>query len=158
RLSKDRITDVRDRSMAPYKAPLCVKHFSLHEVLQKNDHYHTLNKSDSNSDLLDAVLDEGTHSAAEVLPPLNPRRDEERAQFNNAQVTTPAGFKYAYRQLCDNGWAAMTGPEAYVGQGLPISLAAPFHEMLMAANLSFRVYSGLTEGAVLALNSHGSQV
>src|SRR5690606_14478122 len=58
---------------------------------------------------------------------------------------------------CDTGWAAMTGPEAYGGQGLPISLAAPFHEMLMAANLSFRVYSGLTEGAVLALNSHGSQ-
>ncbi len=143
--------------MAEYKAPLRDMRFALHEVLWVTDHYQALNKSDINRDLIDAVLEEGARYTGEVVAPLNRSGDEEGAQFHNGQVTTPAGFKGAYQQFCDNGWAAMTGPEAYGGQGLPISLAAPFHEMLMAANLSFRVYSGLTEGAVLALHSHGSQ-
>jgi len=51
----------------------------------------------------------------------------------------------------------MTGPSAYGGQALPQMLACNFHEMLMGASLSFRVYSGLTEGAVLALYKHGSE-
>jgi alkylation response protein AidB-like acyl-CoA dehydrogenase len=51
----------------------------------------------------------------------------------------------------------MTGPSEYGGQALPQMLACNFHEMLMGASLSFRVYSGLTEGAVLALYKHGSE-
>ena len=51
----------------------------------------------------------------------------------------------------------MTGPTEYGGQGFPQMVSACFHEMLMAASLSFRVYSGLTEGAVLALYKHGDE-
>ncbi|WP_448671848.1 acyl-CoA dehydrogenase family protein, partial [Escherichia coli] len=53
--------------------------------------------------------------------------------------------------------ASMTGPTEYGGQGFPQMVSACFHEMLMAASLSFRVYSGLTEGAVLALYKHGDE-
>ncbi|MFZ3155149.1 acyl-CoA dehydrogenase C-terminal domain-containing protein, partial [Pseudomonas sp.] len=78
-------------------------------------------------------------------------------QLSDGQVSTPDGFAEAYRQYVDNGWASMTGPSEYGGQALPQMLACNFHEMLMCASLSFRVYSGLTEGAVLALYNHGSE-
>ncbi len=143
--------------MTDYKAPLRDMRFVLHEVLDISSHYQAIGKTDINTDLVDAILDEGGKFAAEVVAPLNRSGDEEGARFEQGQVTTPAGFPEAYKQYCDNGWARMTGPESAGGQGLPISLAAPFHEMLMSANLSFRVYSGLTEGAVLALATHGSE-
>ncbi|MFP6844320.1 MAG: acyl-CoA dehydrogenase C-terminal domain-containing protein [Thalassolituus sp.] len=143
--------------MTAFKAPLRDMRFALHEVLDVSSHYAAIGRSDLNAELVDAVLEEGGRFTAGVLAPLNRSGDEEGVTFNNGEVKTPDGFPEAYRQFCENGWASMTGPEEYGGQGLPVSMAAPFHEMMMAANLSFRVYSGLTEGAVLALTKHGSE-
>ncbi|PTU04508.1 acyl-CoA dehydrogenase, partial [Pseudomonas sp. HMWF031] len=89
--------------------------------------------------------------------PLNRNSDEQGCQLLGTEVSTPDGFREAYRQFVDNGWASMTGPMAYGGQGLPQMASACVHEMLMAASLSFRIYSGLTEGAVLAVHRHGSE-
>nr|WP_298117169.1 acyl-CoA dehydrogenase C-terminal domain-containing protein [uncultured Pseudomonas sp.] len=138
-----------------YQAPLRDMRFVLHELFDISGHCALLDNG-LDRELIDGVLEEGARYAAGVVAPLNRNSDEQGCQLSDGQVSTPAGFVEAYRQYVDNGWASMTGPSEYGGQALPQLLACNFHEMLMSASLSFRVYSGLTEGAVLALYKHGS--
>ncbi|MDN3638692.1 acyl-CoA dehydrogenase C-terminal domain-containing protein [Simiduia curdlanivorans] len=140
-----------------YQAPLKDFQFLLHSLLNFEQHCASLGLTEINRALADAILEEGARYASNVVAPLNSVGDEEEATFSGGKVSTPRGFAAAYKAYCDAGWAAMTGPEAFDGQGLPALLATPFHEMLMSANLAFRIYSGLTEGVVLALNAHGSE-
>nr|WP_298164795.1 acyl-CoA dehydrogenase C-terminal domain-containing protein [uncultured Pseudomonas sp.] len=138
-----------------YRAPLRDMRFVLHELFDIGGHCALLGNG-LDRELIDGVLEEGARYAAGVVAPLNRNSDEQGVTLENGEVSTPAGFAEAYRQYVDNGWASMTGPSEYGGQALPQLLACNFHEMLMSASLSFRVYSGLTEGAVLALYKHGS--
>ncbi|WP_339523571.1 acyl-CoA dehydrogenase C-terminal domain-containing protein [Pseudomonas sp. EA_35y_Pfl2_R111] len=139
-----------------YQAPLRDMRFVLHELFDISGHCELLGNG-LDRELIDGVLEEGARYAAEVIAPLNRSSDEQGCQLRDGQVSTPDGFAEAYQQYVDNGWASMTGPSEYGGQALPQMLACNFHEMLMGASLSFRVYSGLTEGAVLALYKHGSE-
>jgi len=139
-----------------YQAPLRDMRFVLHELFDVTGHCALLDNG-LDRELIDGVLEEAARYTGEVIAPLNRNSDEEGVTLENGNVTTPAGFRDAYQQYVDNGWASMTGPTQYGGQGFPQLVAASFHEMLMAASLSFRVYSGLTEGAVLALYKHGSE-
>ena len=139
-----------------YQAPLRDMRFVLHELFDISGHCELLGNG-LDRELIDGVLEEGARYAAEVVAPLNRNSDEQGCQLSDGQVSTPDGFTEAYQQYVDNGWASMTGPSEYGGQALPQMLACNFHEMLMSASLSFRVYSGLTEGAVLALYKHGSE-
>lgn len=138
-----------------YQAPLRDMRFVLNELYDLSAHS-ALIGNPLERDLSDGVLEEAARYTAEVVAPLNRNSDEEGCILQQGVVTTPQGFVNAYQQFIDNGWASMTGPVAYGGQGLPQMLSCAFHEMLMSASLSFRVYSGLTEGAVLALYKHGS--
>ncbi|AYC34718.1 acyl-CoA dehydrogenase [Pseudomonas cavernae] len=138
-----------------YQAPLRDMRFVLHELFDVAGHCELLGNG-LDRELIDGVLDEAARYTGEVVAPLNRNSDEQGCQLRDGAVTTPHGFREAYRQYVDNGWASMTGPVEFGGQGFPQLVAASFHEMLMAASLSFRVYSGLTEGAVLALHKHGS--
>lgn len=139
-----------------YQAPLRDMRFVLHEMFDVTGHCQHLGL-DLDRDTLDGILEEAGRFTAEVIAPLNRNSDEQGCQLLGTEVTTPDGFREAYRQYVDNGWASMTGPMAYGGQGLPQMASACVHEMLMAASLSFRIYSGLTEGAVLAVHRHGSE-
>jgi alkylation response protein AidB-like acyl-CoA dehydrogenase len=130
--------------------------FVLHEVFDASGHCERLNNG-LDRETIDGVLEEAARFAAEVVAPLNRNSDEQGCELNDGHVTTPQGFADAYRQYVDNGWASMTGPLEFAGQGFPQLISASFHEMLMSASLSFRIYSGLTEGAVLALHRHGSE-
>ena len=127
-----------------YQAPLRDMRFVLHELFDISGHCQLLGNG-LDRELIDGVLEEGARYAAEVVAPLNRNSDEQGCQLSDGQVRTPDGFAEAYQQYVDNGWASMTGPSEYGGQALPQMLACNFHEMLMAASLSFRVYSGLTE-------------
>lgn len=139
-----------------YQAPLRDMRFVLHELFDAAAHCERLGNG-LDRELIDGVLEEAAAFAAGEVAPLNRNSDEEGCHLENGQVSTPKGFAEAYRQYVDNGWASMTGPVEYGGQGFPQLVAFAFHEMLMGASLSFRVYSGLTEGAVLALHKHGSE-
>ncbi|MVW87642.1 acyl-CoA dehydrogenase [Pseudomonas sp. PB101] len=138
-----------------YQAPLRDMRFVLHEVFDAVGHNQRLDNG-LDRETIDGVLEEAARFAGEVVAPLNRNSDEQGCRLHDGQVTTPQGFPEAYRQYVDNGWASMTGPLEFAGQGFPQLISACFHEMLMAASLSFRIYSGLTEGAVLALHRHGS--
>ena len=139
-----------------YQAPLRDMRFVLHELFDVGAHCELLGNG-IDRELIDGVLEEGARYTGQVVAPLNRNSDEEGAKLKDGVVTTPTGFREAYRQYSENGWASMTGPTEYGGQGFPQMVSACFHEMLMAASLSFRVYSGLTEGAVLALDKHGDE-
>ncbi|MCY1282146.1 3-methylmercaptopropionyl-CoA dehydrogenase [compost metagenome] len=138
-----------------YQAPLRDMRFVLHELFDVTAHCAALGNG-LDRELIDGVLEEAARYTGEVVAPLNRNADEQGCVLQDGQVTTPDGFREAYRQFVDNGWASMNGPLEFGGQGFPQLVSASFHEMLMAASLSFRVYSGLTEGAVLALHKHGS--
>jgi alkylation response protein AidB-like acyl-CoA dehydrogenase len=139
-----------------YQAPLRDMRFVLHELFDVTGHCQQLGV-DLDRDTLDGILEEAGRFAGEVIAPLNRNSDEQGCRLLGTEVSTPDGFSNAYCQYVDNGWASMTGPMPYGGQGLPQMASASFHEMLMAASLSFRIYSGLTEGAVLAVHRHGSE-
>ncbi|MBM7063187.1 acyl-CoA dehydrogenase C-terminal domain-containing protein [Pseudomonas sp. UL073] len=139
-----------------YQAPLRDMRFVLHELFDVSAHCELLGNG-LDRELIDGVLDEAARYTGEVVAPLNRNSDEEGCRLQDGAVTTPQGFRDAYRQFVDNGWASMNGPVEFGGQGFPQLVSASFHEMLMASSLSFRIYSGLTEGAVLALHKHGSE-
>ncbi|HEF4760874.1 TPA: acyl-CoA dehydrogenase C-terminal domain-containing protein [Pseudomonas putida] len=139
-----------------YQAPMRDMRFVLHELFDVTGHCQQLDNG-LDRETIDGVLDEAARFAAEVVAPLNRNSDEQGCQLQDGEVTTPNGFREAYKLFVEQGWASMTGPVAFGGQGLPQMLSASFHEMLMSASLSFRVYSGLTEGTVLALHRHGSE-
>ena len=138
-----------------YQAPLRDMRFVLHELFDVAGHCEHLGNG-LDRELIDGVLEEAAAFTANESAPLNRNSDEEGCRLEDGKVSTPKGFRAAYKQYVDNGWASMTGPLDFGGQGFPQLVSFAFHEMLMGASLSFRIYSGLTEGAVLALDKHGS--
>ena len=71
-------------------------------------------------------------------------------------MTTPKGFKEAYRQFCEGGWTTLTAPEEFGGQGLPSVVATAVTEYLLSANQAFEMYNGLTQGAIASILIKGS--
>jgi alkylation response protein AidB-like acyl-CoA dehydrogenase len=109
-------------------------------------------------DLLAPILEEAGRFAAEVIAPLNPVADREGCtRHPDGTVTTPAGFREAYRQYVESGWGTLALPEEHGGQGLPHVLGTVVEEFLDSACHAFNMYPGLTHGAVAALMDRGSE-
>jgi alkylation response protein AidB-like acyl-CoA dehydrogenase len=133
--------------------------FVMHELLQVVDSLRQIPKyAELDVDTVNAVLEEGGKFASEVLFPLNISGDTQGCTLDQAShaVTTPKGFKEAYRQYIDGGWAALACDPEYGGQGLPVVLNQAFYEMLNSANQAWTMYPGLTHGAYAALHAHGT--
>ncbi len=143
--------------MPEYKAPLRDMRFLIDEVFDFASAYEANGLADASPDLVSAVMEEAGKFAGEVLAPLNRTGDEEGCKIDDGVVTTPAGFKEAYQQYVDNGWAAMTGPTEYEGQGLPASLGFVVNEMFASANYAWSMYPGLSSGCAAAIRAHGTQ-
>ena len=104
------------------------------------------------------IRDRAGKFATNVLDPINWTGDQEGARWNDdGSVTTPAGFKDAYRQFCDNGWNGLTKNPDFGGQGLPQLLATAVEEMWHSSNLAFDLCPLLTQGAIEALELCGSE-
>ena len=143
--------------MPAYKAPLREMRYALHEVLRVEHHYRDIGRTDVNAELIDSVLEQCARFAEDVVAPTNEAGDRIGVRrTEDARVVTPPGFVEAYRRYVDDGWAALCGPVDAGGQGLPESLGAPVGEMLVSANMSWKLYSGLTDSAVLCVAKHAS--
>ncbi|HUO96216.1 MAG TPA: acyl-CoA dehydrogenase C-terminal domain-containing protein [Steroidobacteraceae bacterium] len=142
--------------MYDYRAPRREFEFVLHEVLEAERVLARLGREDIGRELIDSVIDEGAKFAETVLSPINWRGDWDGARYDNGAVAAPEGFKAAYQQFCRDGWAGMAATPDYGGQGLPAIAHIPVGEMLCSAAMAWRMASGLSEGAVLALTKHGS--
>jgi alkylation response protein AidB-like acyl-CoA dehydrogenase len=143
--------------MQTYTAPLRDMRFVLHELHGGDGVAALPGLEEMTPELVNTVLDEAGKFLGTVLLPLNASGDAEGCHYADGVVTTPRGFKEAYRSFIDGGWGALSSDPAYGGQGLPQSVAKLVEEMICASNLSFGLYPGLSHGAYLALKSHGSE-
>ncbi len=103
-----------------------------------------------------AVLEECAKLNESVLVPLNWEGDKNPSFFKDGHVTTTPGFKEAYAQFTEGGWQSLQHPAEYGGQGLPKTIGAACGEMLNSANMSFALCPMLTDGAIEALLTAGS--
>ncbi len=142
--------------MPSYQAPLRDMRFVLHELLEVENYSNMPGFEEASPDLIDAVLEEGAKLCEEVMQPLNQSGDLEGCTFNDGEVSTPSGFKEAYKLYVEGGWNGLTAPSEYGGQSLPAFMGVIFSEMMCASNQSLSMYPGLTHGAIHALHSHGS--
>ena len=146
--------------MPTYTPPLRDMQFVLHEVLKVTDELKVLPPhAEVDADTINAVLEEGGKFAAEVAFPLNISGDTEGCRLDKTthEVTTPQGFKEAYAQYVEGGWAALSCDPQYGGQGLPFVVNQCFYEMMNAANQAWTMYPGLSHGAYECLHAHGTE-
>jgi hypothetical protein len=140
-----------------YQPPVREHLFLLKEVLEIETLANLPGFSDAPMDLIEQILEEAGRFCAEVLAPLNAVGDKQGCVWRpDGTVTTPPGFKEAYRQLVDGGWPALGAEPAYGGQGLPAVVNLAFNEMSSSANMAFSMYPGLTHGAYSAILAGGS--
>src|SRR4051812_8649122 len=142
--------------MPIYKAPVEDVNFLLNDVFQIDRYDNLPGFSDASADVREAVLSEAAKLAEEVLQPLNRVGDLEGCtRHEDGSVTTPKGFKEAFKQVAEGGWLGLSAPAEYGGQGLPVALSQGVTGFQSAAHMAFSVYCGLTLGAPAALMVHG---
>ena len=143
--------------MPVYKAPTRDTKFVVNELIGLDRFTNLPGFANATRDLTDAVIDEGGRFVSEVVAPLNQIGDREGCtRHADGSVTTPTGFKHAYRQYVEGGWATLSAPEAFGGQGLPHAIGFVMEEYLASANQAFAMYPGLANGAISAILSKGS--
>ena len=143
--------------MPTYKAPVEDVQFLLNDVFHMERYDNLPGFADASPDVVAAILEEAAKFAEEVLQPLNRVGDVEGCtRHDDGSVTTPTGFKEAYRQYADGGWMGISAPTEYGGQGLPARMTMIVNEFLVSSNMAFAMYPGLTQGAIAALLHHAS--
>jgi alkylation response protein AidB-like acyl-CoA dehydrogenase len=140
-----------------FKAPQKEALFVMNELLGFEKHYADLGFTDATPDMVEAIFSEAAKFAENVLAPINANGDEEGCKWEDGVVTTPAGFKEAYKQYVDGGWTGMTHPEELGGQNLPYSLGSVMAEWFSSANHSWAMYPGLSQGCIETLKEHGTE-
>jgi len=139
-----------------YRAPisemmLALNHGAGLQAALAAGHY-----GDFDADITAAVLEEAGKFASDVLAPLNRIGDEHGITLDDGKVTTAPGWPDAYKRWAGAGWNAVSGPEAFGGQGLPLAINAACTEIWSAANVAFGLCPLLTLSAIEALDAHGS--
>ncbi|MFT5295992.1 MAG: alkylation response protein AidB-like acyl-CoA dehydrogenase [Colwellia sp.] len=142
--------------MPEYKAPIRDIKFVMQELLDCDKHYQALGYNDASEDMVDAIIAEAAKFTEQVIAPLNQIGDEQGCTWTDGVVTTPDGFKDAYKQYVEGGWPTLSQSEEFGGQGLPHSLNSAISEMMSAANHSFAMYPGLSHGALATIEAHGT--
>ena len=139
-----------------YKAPVkdmlfCIKHLANIDQIAQIPGF-----EDAGFDTAQAVLEEAAKFNEGVLSPLNWEGDKNPSSWKNGVVTATPGFKQAYRQFAEAGWQGLQHPVDFGGQGLPKTIGAACGEMQNSANMSFALCPLLSDGAIEALLTAGS--
>lgn len=142
--------------MPTYTAPLKDYQFLINHFLELDKHADVEGFNEA-KDLVEPLLAESAKLCEEVLFPLNTVGDKQGLKYKDGTVTTPDGFKDAYKQYVEGGWPTLTWPAEFGGQGMPEFLNMPMLEMVCSSNLSFGLTPGLTHGAISLLIKHGTE-
>jgi acyl-CoA dehydrogenase len=144
--------------MPTYKAPVEEVLFLLRDVFRIERYNNVPGFADATPDVVEAILSEAAKLCEETLQPLNQIGDRSGCVRNqDGSVTTPPGFKEAYRAYASGGWIGLAADPAFGGQGLPYTLAAIVNEFASSANMAFTMYPGENQAAIDALLTHGSE-
>ncbi len=139
-----------------YKAPLKDMLFDIKHLANIDAVAQMPGFEEAGFDTAQAVLEECAKFNEGVLSPLNWEGDKNPSSFQSGVVTTTPGFKEAYRQYAEGGWQGLQHPVDFGGQGLPKTIGASCGEMLNSANMSFALCPLLSDGAIEALLTAGS--
>ncbi len=139
-----------------YKAPLKDMLFNIQHIANIEAVAKIPGFEDAGFETAQAVLEECAKFNEGVLSPLNWAGDQNPSSFKAGVVTTTPGFKEAFKQYVEGGWQGLQHPVACGGQGLPKTIGAACGEMLNSANMSFALCPLLSDGAIEALLTAGS--
>lgn len=142
--------------MSDYNAPIDEMQFVLNELADLDGVASLPGYEEAAPDLVSAVLEEAGKLARDVLAPLNRVGDTQPPSLVDGNVVTPTGWKDAYRKFTENGWNSLAFAPDFGGQNLPWLVSTAVQEMWHAANLSFGLCPMLTQGAIEAIERHGS--
>ena len=142
--------------MSDYHPPLADMRFVLEHVVGLDQLPPHPDLGALDIDMIDSVLTPAAKLASEILAPLNRSGDQDGTALKDGSVTTAKGFKEAYSEYREGGWNAVPFSPDHGGQGLPWLVAFPLQEMWQGANMSFGLCPLLNQGAVEAIESHGS--
>ncbi|WP_439273679.1 acyl-CoA dehydrogenase C-terminal domain-containing protein [Pseudochrobactrum sp. HB0163] len=143
--------------MPIYRAPVRDTQFILNDVLDIASCKDIPAYAEMSGDVTEAILQEGAKLAEQTLFPLNHSGDREGCErLPDASVKVPQGFKEAYDEYCAGGWVGLAAPEEFGGQGLPYLLHSAVGEYMSSANMALMMYPGLTQGAIAAILTHGT--
>ncbi|WP_022722105.1 acyl-CoA dehydrogenase, partial [Rhodopseudomonas sp. B29] len=139
-----------------YRAPitdilLSLNHGAGMQAALAAGHY-----ADYDSEITAQVLEEAGKFAGDILAPLNRVGDKNGVKLEGGKVATAPGWADAYRRWIEAGWNAVSGPEEFGGQGLPMAINAVCTELWAASNMAFGLCPLLTLSAIDALHAHGS--
>ncbi len=140
-----------------FKAPVKDMLFTMEHLAQLDQIAQMPGFEEANLETAQAVLEECARLNEEVIAPLNWEGDKHPSWWQDGQVRTTPGFADAFRQYAEGGWQGLQHPTEFGGQGLPKTIGAACGEILNAANLSFALCPLLTDGAIEALLTAGSQ-
>ncbi len=139
-----------------YTAPVKDMLFAIEHLAQIDQVAQLPGFEDAGLDTAAAVLQECARFNEDVVAPLNVEGDRNPSSWKDGQVTTTPGFRQAFAQFAEGGWQGLQHPVDFGGQGLPKTIGAACVEMLNSANLSFALCPLLTDGAIEALLTAGS--
>ena len=143
--------------MPNYKVPMKDVLFLFNDVFDMQTLYQQVEGGDqATPDMIEAIFAEGAKFSENELAPLYQSGDE-GCVWDDGVVTTPAGFKEAYKTYIEAGWTSLTGTEDAGGQHLPSSVGLAVTEMITTANWAWAMYPGLREGAIATLEDHGTE-
>ena len=139
-----------------YIAPIKDMLFNMQHLARIDQIANMPGFEDAGLETAQAVLEECARFNQDVVAPLNWESDKNPSFWKDGHVTTSQGFKQAYHQYAQGGWQGLQHPADFGGQGLPKTIGAACGEMLNAASLSFALCPLLTDGAIEALLTAGS--
>ena len=140
-----------------YRAPLKDLRFNMHELIGESALQACPAYAEFSLDLADAVLEEAGKFAETVLDPLYKSGDRDGARWTPDGVIGAPGFKAAYQQFVEGGWASLRASPEHGGQGVPYVIGTAVEELWAASNLSFKLCPMLTQGAVEAIEQYGTE-
>ena len=140
----------------PYTAPVKDMMFDLEHLAGLESIARLPGFEEATPDTVQAVLEECARFNRDVIAPLNREGDLHPGAWRDGTVATAPGFREAFRQFAEAGWQGLQHPAEFGGQGLPKSIAAACTEMLNSASLSFALCPLLSDGAIEALLTAGS--
>ncbi len=139
-----------------YVAPLKDMLFNIQHLANIEQIAQLPGFEDAGLDTAQAVLEESAKFTEGVLAPLNWEGDKNPSSLKDGVVTATPGFKEAFKQFTDGGWQGLQHPTDFGGQGLPKTIGAACGEMVNSANMSFALCPLLSDGAIEALLTAGS--